>query len=82
MRYMPGHRESIDPRTGAIRPGMAAEELAYFTGHGYAVAVAEMRAAAPRSVSAPSIAVRRSARTDATWSTGSRDNRGPPERWG
>ena len=41
--YMPGHRESIDPRTGAIRPGMDAGELAYFTGRGYVVAVAEMR---------------------------------------
>ena len=41
--YMPGHRESIDPRTGAIRPGMDAAELAYFTGRGYVVAVAEMR---------------------------------------
>lgn len=41
--YMPGHRESIDPRTGAIRPGMDRDELAFFTGHGYAVAVAEMR---------------------------------------
>lgn len=41
--YMPGHRESIDPRTGEIRPGMDPEELAFFTGHGYVVAVAEMR---------------------------------------
>jgi uncharacterized protein len=41
--YMPGHRESIDPRSGAIRPGMDPEELAFFTSRGYAVAVAEMR---------------------------------------
>ena len=41
--YMPGHRESIDPRSGAIRPGMDPEELAFFTSHGYAVAIAEMR---------------------------------------
>ena len=41
--YMPGHRESVDPRTGVIRPGMDAGELAYFTGRGYVVAVAEMR---------------------------------------
>ena len=41
--YMPGHRESVDPRTGVIRPGMDAGELAYFTGRGYVVAVVEMR---------------------------------------
>lgn len=41
--HMPGHRESIDPRTGAIRPGMDAAELAFFTGRGFAVAIAEMR---------------------------------------
>lgn len=41
--YMPGHRESIDPRTGEIRPGMDVAELEYFTARGYAVAVAEMR---------------------------------------
>lgn len=41
--YMPGHRESIDPVTGTIRPGMDPEEIGFYTGHGYAVAVAEMR---------------------------------------
>ncbi len=41
--YMPGHRESIDPLTGAIRTAMDPEEIAFFTGRGYAVAVAEMR---------------------------------------
>jgi len=41
--YMPGHRETIDPRSGAIRPGMDPEELAFLTAHGYVVAVAEMR---------------------------------------
>ncbi|MEP7311351.1 MAG: CocE/NonD family hydrolase, partial [Pseudomonadota bacterium] len=41
--YMPGHRESIDPRTGVIRSGMDAEDLAFFTAHGYVVAIAEMR---------------------------------------
>ncbi|MEO8754788.1 MAG: CocE/NonD family hydrolase, partial [Casimicrobiaceae bacterium] len=41
--YMPGPRESIDPLTGMIRPGMDPEELEFFTGHGYAVMVAEMR---------------------------------------
>jgi uncharacterized protein len=41
--YMPGHRESIDPRTGAIRTAMDGTELAFFTAHGYVVAVAEMR---------------------------------------
>ncbi|MEO8308905.1 MAG: CocE/NonD family hydrolase [Pseudomonadota bacterium] len=41
--YMPGHREAINPITGEIRPGMNLEELAFLTGHGYAVAVAEMR---------------------------------------
>jgi putative CocE/NonD family hydrolase len=41
--YMPGHRESIDPRSGALRPGMDPEELAFFTARGYAVAIAEMR---------------------------------------
>ena len=41
--YHPGHRESIDPATGAIRPVMAASDIAYFTSHGYAVAIAEMR---------------------------------------
>ncbi len=41
--YMPGHRESIDPRSGEIRPGMDAAELDFFTSRGYVVAVAEMR---------------------------------------
>jgi hypothetical protein len=41
--YMPGHRESIDPVTGAVRPGMDQDEIDFYTGHGYAVAVAEMR---------------------------------------
>ena len=41
--YMPGHRESIDPQTGAIRTGMDAAEISFFTAHGYIVAVAEMR---------------------------------------
>ena len=41
--YMPGHRESINPGTGEIRPGMDGAELDYFTGRGYVVAVAEMR---------------------------------------
>jgi uncharacterized protein len=41
--YMPGHRESIDPRTGEIRPGMDGAELEFFTARGYVVAVAEMR---------------------------------------
>lgn len=41
--YMPGHRESIDPVTGTIRTGMDPQEIDFYTGHGYAVAVAEMR---------------------------------------
>jgi uncharacterized protein len=41
--YHPGHRESIDPRSGAIRPTMSAPDIAFFTAHGYAVAIAEMR---------------------------------------
>jgi hypothetical protein len=41
--YMPGHRESIDPQTGAVRTGMDAAEIGFFTAHGYIVAVAEMR---------------------------------------
>ncbi len=41
--YMPGHRESIDPVTGAVRTGMDAAEIGFFTAHGYIVAVAEMR---------------------------------------
>lgn len=41
--YHPGHRESIDLATGVIRPVMAPDDIAFFTAHGYAVAVAEMR---------------------------------------
>lgn len=41
--YVPGHRESIDLATGKITSAMAADDLAFFTSHGYAVAIAEMR---------------------------------------
>ena len=41
--YMPGHRESIDPVSGAVRTGMDGAEIGFFTAHGYIVAVAEMR---------------------------------------
>lgn len=41
--YHPGHRESIDLRTGEIRSTMAQADIAYWTSHGYAVAIAEMR---------------------------------------
>lgn len=41
--YTPGHRESINPRTGEIRPGIDPTELAYFTSRGYIVAAVEMR---------------------------------------
>ncbi len=41
--YHPGHRESIDPRTGALHPTMAEADIAFWTGQGYAIAVAEMR---------------------------------------
>lgn len=41
--YHPGHRESIDIKSGAIRPTMAPADIAYFTSHGYAVAIGEMR---------------------------------------
>jgi uncharacterized protein len=41
--YLPGHRESVDLRTGRIVPAHSAEDLDYFTSHGYALAVAEMR---------------------------------------
>ncbi len=41
--YHPGHRESIDLATGRVRPIMAPADIAFFTAHGYAVAVAEMR---------------------------------------
>ena len=43
MWLHPGHRESIDPATGATRPVMAESDIAFWTGHGYAIAVAEMR---------------------------------------
>lgn len=41
--YLPGHRESIDLRTGRIVPAHSPDDLDYFTSHGYALAVAEMR---------------------------------------
>ncbi|MFM5908911.1 MAG: CocE/NonD family hydrolase [Novosphingobium sp.] len=41
--YHPGHRESIDRATGTIRTTMAPSDIAFFTAHGYAVAIAEMR---------------------------------------
>ncbi len=41
--YHPGHRESIDVKTGAIRPTMSAADVAFWTSHGYGVAIAEMR---------------------------------------
>ncbi len=41
--YHPGHRESIDLKTGAIRTTMSPSDIAFFTSHGYAVAIAEMR---------------------------------------
>jgi len=41
--YHPGHRESIDPATGAIRSTMTPSDIAFFTGQGYGVAIAEMR---------------------------------------
>jgi uncharacterized protein len=41
--YLPGHRETIDPRTGEIRTTMNPQDLAFFTSHGYVVALAEMR---------------------------------------
>jgi putative CocE/NonD family hydrolase len=40
---MPDRREIIDPRTGEITPTMTPSDLAFFTGHGYAIALAEMR---------------------------------------
>lgn len=40
---LPERRETIDPRDGTITPVMSSAELAFFTGHGYAVALAEMR---------------------------------------
>jgi putative CocE/NonD family hydrolase len=41
--YLPGHRESIDPATGRILPAYTDADLRFFTSHGYALAVAEMR---------------------------------------
>ncbi|MEN9683615.1 MAG: hypothetical protein RLZZ427_1366, partial [Pseudomonadota bacterium] len=41
--YHPGHRESMDLASGVIRPTMSATDISFFTGQGYAVAVAEMR---------------------------------------
>jgi putative CocE/NonD family hydrolase len=41
--YLPGHRESIDPRTGAMRPYGSPEQIKFFTSHGYAWALVEMR---------------------------------------
>ncbi|MFB0610708.1 CocE/NonD family hydrolase [Aurantiacibacter poecillastricola] len=40
---LPERRETIDPRDGTITPVMSGAELAFFTSHGYAVALAEMR---------------------------------------
>jgi predicted acyl esterase len=41
--YMPGHRESIDLANGRIVSAYPEQELRFFTSHGYALAVAEMR---------------------------------------
>ncbi|MFM6932963.1 MAG: CocE/NonD family hydrolase, partial [Novosphingobium sp.] len=41
--YHPGHRESIDIKTGIIRPTMSPADIAFFASQGYAVAIAEMR---------------------------------------
>jgi uncharacterized protein len=41
--YLPGHRESIDPRTGAMRPYGSPEQIKFFNSHGYAWALVEMR---------------------------------------
>lgn len=41
--YLPGHRESIDPRTGALRSYGSPEQIKFFTSHGYAWALVEMR---------------------------------------
>lgn len=40
---LPDRRETIDPRTGAIEPKMPRADIAFFTAHGYAIALAEMR---------------------------------------
>lgn len=39
----PSQRESIDPRTGELFPVMRREDIGFFTAHGYAIALAEMR---------------------------------------
>jgi putative CocE/NonD family hydrolase len=41
--YLPGHRESIDLKTGEIRSAMSRADLEFFTSRGYVVAIAEMR---------------------------------------
>jgi putative CocE/NonD family hydrolase len=41
--YLPGHRESIDPKTGKITSTYRPDQIAFYTSHGYAVAAAEMR---------------------------------------
>lgn len=41
--YLPGHREAIDPRTGALRPYGSPEQIKFFTSHGYAWVLVEMR---------------------------------------
>ncbi len=41
--YLPGHRESIDLKTGELRSAMAPADLEFFTARGYVVAIAEMR---------------------------------------
>ncbi|WP_338243428.1 CocE/NonD family hydrolase [Aurantiacibacter hainanensis] len=40
---LPERRETIDLADGTITPVMSSAELTFFTGHGYAVALAEMR---------------------------------------
>ena len=40
---LPERRETLDPRTGEITPVMSRHELEFFTRHGYAIALAEMR---------------------------------------
>lgn len=39
----PSRRETFDPRTGEITPIMRTEDITFFTAHGYAIALAEMR---------------------------------------
>jgi len=39
----PNRRESLDPRTGEILPAMSRDDIAFWTSHGYAIALAEMR---------------------------------------